>query len=171
MLQVAPASSGLLFFSVLYRPEVELHLKRFDDLFGEFISYRPSVNPLRQYYAREMGEPLERIFFVSTKTYAREFLLSTKLLAQNWEAEFAISQKRQMNIDVGFISLENFILATTKNYSHRVFIGQNIFADLTYQFINGTFEPLPWCYPDYQDEEKKKFLNWCRTFLLMQSAR
>lgn len=171
MLKVEAPTSGLLFFSILYRPELESHLGRFSELFGELISFTPQINPLFEYYAREMGNPLQRVFYVSTKTYSREFLLSTKLLAQNWEQEFSIDEKRRMNIDIGFISLENFILATTKNYSHRVFIGQNIFADLTYQFMNGSFEPLPWCYPDYRDEEKLSFMNWCRSFLLMQSAR
>lgn len=171
MLQIEAASPGLLFFSILFRPELEPNLIRFQDLFGELITFQPTLNPLIEYYSHEMGEPLKRSFFVTSKSFSREFLLSTKLLAQKWEQEFALQNKRRMNIDVGFISLENFILATTKNYSHRVFIGQNIFADLTYQFINGSFEPLPWCYPDYRDEEKVIFLNWCRSFLLMQSAR
>lgn len=171
MLQPGVASPGLLLFSILYRPELEEQLTRFEQLFGELISFNPTFNPLIDYYTREMGGPLSRILLVTNKTYPREFLLSTKLLSVEWEREFAINNKRQMNIDVGFISLENFLLATTKNYSHRVFIGQNIYADLTYQFINGSYEPLPWCYPDYRDVEKMTFLNWCRSLLLMQSAR
>jgi len=170
MLKVGNPSPGLIFFSILYQPELENILNRFHDLFGELICFYPKVNPLIEYYSKEMGNQLNRVFFVTTKSFNREFLLTTKLLAQKWEMEFAIADKRRINIDVGFISLENFILATTKNYSHRVFIGQNIYADLTYQFKNGVYVPLPWCYPDYQDEEKINFLNWCRSFLLMQSA-
>jgi hypothetical protein len=67
---------------------------------------------------------------------------------------------------VGFLSLENFILATTKNYSHRVFLGQGIFADLTYQFHNGALETFPWTYPDYLDEKKREFFTWARSYLL-----
>lgn len=71
-----------------------------------------------------------------------------------------------VNIDIGFLTLENFVLATTKNYSHRIFIGQNIFADLTYHFHQGEFRSLPWTYPDYLDDQKKDFIKWGRSFLL-----
>ena len=74
-----------------------------------------------------------------------------------------------VNVDIGFLSAENFILATTKNYAHRIYLGQNIFADLTYQCLDGSFRSLPWTYPDFQDEKKIEFLTWCRSFLLMQS--
>ncbi len=63
-------------------------------------------------------------------------------------------------------SLENFVLATTKNYSHRPYLGQNIFADLTYHFHQGQFEFLPWTYPDYRDPKKVEFLSWARSYLL-----
>ena len=72
-----------------------------------------------------------------------------------------------VNVDIGFITPENFLLATTKNYAHRVFIGQNIFADLTYQCTDGVYQTLPWTYPDFKDQPKLDFLSWCRTYLLM----
>jgi hypothetical protein len=74
-----------------------------------------------------------------------------------------------VNVDLGIVTPENFILATTKSYAHRVFLGQNIFADLTFQCIGGQYQTLPWTYPDFKDPEKINFFNWCRTFLLMQS--
>lgn len=73
-----------------------------------------------------------------------------------------------VNADIGFLSLENFILATTKNFSHRVFLGQSIFGDLTYYFHLGELQTFPWTYPDYVDEEKKNFFTWGRGFLLQK---
>jgi archaellum biogenesis ATPase FlaH len=115
------------------------------------------------------AEHLQRVFYVSTESYPREFLLSSKLLALDWEREWLKKNARMVNVDTGFVSLENFLLATTKNFSHRIFIGQNQFADLTYQFVEQSFQFLPWTYPDFKDQDKLDFFNWCRSFLLMQS--
>ncbi len=113
-----------------------------------------------------MGTPLERFFVVTRNTFGREALLETKLLTLTWEANWAHDQKRRVNVDVGFLSAENFILATTKNYSHRIYLGEDIFADLTYEFKQGTWMPLPWTYPDYLDQAKRAFLLEQRQELL-----
>jgi hypothetical protein len=174
MLTTQASSPGLLFFSFLYRMDLftEDQLKeKFETQWGDAIYFKPSHNPLIPYYSKEMGHNLERIFLVSTDLYAREYLLSSKLLALNWEREWSIDGKRMVNIDTGLLSAENLILATTKNFAHRVFIGQNIFADLTYQFKETTAQLFPWTYPDYQDPEKMEFFSWCRSFLLMQGKK
>lgn len=174
MLDLENPSQGLLFFGLLYRSdlfsEADL-LKRVEDLYGKTLTFTPEFNPLAAYYAKEMGDEklLKRIFLVTTQAYPREFLLTTKLLSLEWEREWAQNSKRMVNVDLGFISPENFILATTKNYAHRIFLGQNIFADLTYQCLEGTFQTLPWTYPDFKDQPKIDFLSWCRSFLLMRS--
>ncbi len=174
MLEVSRASTGLLFFSFLFRSDLfteDLFQNKVQNLFGKLIVFHPQINPLSVYYSKEMGhlENLRRVFYVSTETYPREFLLSSKLLALDWEREWVSDNSRMVNVDTGFLSLENFLLATTKNFSHRIFIGQNQFADLTYQFVDQSFQCLPWTYPDFKDPEKLEFFNWCRSFLLMHS--
>lgn len=173
MLNLEHPSEGLLFFSFLYRGDLFTEtefIKKVEALFGECISHVPEFNPLSTYYAKEMGDAssLKRIFYVPTKAYPREFLLTTKLLSLKWESEWSKDSKRMVNVDLGFICAENFILATTKNYAHRVFLGQKIFADLTYQCLDGRFQTLPWTYPDFQEEAKIDFLSWCRSYLLTQ---
>lgn len=169
MLETETPSQGLLFASFLYRSDLfseeeitEFWEKHYNQSFG----LCPALNPLAQYYSREMGEPLSRKFFVTSSSCSRETLLSAKLQSLEWEKNWAQDNKRRVNVDIGFLSLENFLLATTKNYSHRVYLGQNIFADLTYYFHEGKFQTLPWTYPDYLDEEKKQFFTWCRSYLL-----
>lgn len=169
MIQTEAPSNGLLFASFLYRKDLHhaQDLKTFwEGHFGEGFSFVPEKNPLAQYYSKEMGQELSRIFFMTTRSFPREFLLGTKLQSLNWESKWAVEGKRMVNVDIGFLTLENFILATTKNYSHRVFLGQNIFADLTYQFQDGAFAQLPWTYPDYRDQDKVDFFTWCRGYLL-----
>jgi hypothetical protein len=169
MLTSTTPGHGLLFASFLYRRDLfekqEL-ISFWENQFGLSFTFEPLGNPLIDYYAKEMGGVLSRFFVITSKTYSREYLLSTKLLSLSWEKDWAHENLRRVNVDVGFLSLENFILSTTKNYSHRIYIGQNIFADLTYVFQNGQFQPLPWTYPDYLDADKKDFLTWGRFFLL-----
>lgn len=173
MLKTEQASHGLLFGSFLYRSDIfteEKLTKFWEEQFGSSFGLVPSQNPLANYYAKEMGEPLSRKFFVTSKPFPREFLLSTKLQAIGWEKNWAENNQRQVNVDIGFLSAENFLLATTKNYSHRIYLGQDIFADLTYYFHQGQFQTLPWTYPDYLDEEKKQFFTWTRAFLLQNAS-
>lgn len=173
MLKAEVPSKGLLFGSFLYREDLFTD-KFFTDfwqkMFGAGFSQRPLHNPLAHYYAKEMGEPLSRIFFLTSSLFAREYLLSTKLQAIEWERKWSVDNHRQVNVDIGFLSAENFLLATTKNYSHRVFLGQGIYADLTYMFHQGELQTLPWTYPDYIDEEKKNFFLWGRSWLLQQRS-
>jgi hypothetical protein len=63
-----------------------------------------------------------------------------------------------VNIDPGYLLLERFVLATGKNYAHRIYIGQNIYADLTLTYAKGGFQTLPWTYPDYASPEIRDFL-------------
>lgn len=163
------SSPGLLFGSFLYRKDLhaELMLRKFwEENFGNSFSMVPELNPLKDYYSKEMGDDLARIFFLTSEILPREFLLSAKLQALDWEYNWTTEGKRTVNADIGFLSAENFILATTKNFSHRIFIGQNIYADLTYYFHQGELQSLPWTYPDYLDEQKKDFFRWGRSFLL-----
>lgn len=169
MLTTTVASQGLLFASFLYRSDLftEEEMKKFwHEQFGESFSYVPEHNPLNDYYSREMGSDLSRIFFLTSSTFPREFLLSTKLQSLIWEKNWARDGKRMVNVDIGFLCLENFLLATTKNYSHRIYLGQNIFTDLTYYFHQGELQSLPWTYPDFVDPKKMDFLTWGRSFLL-----
>lgn len=174
MLDLESPSEGLLFFGVLYRSDLfdsAQVLAPIEALYGKGFSWTPDFNPLANYYSKEMGESscLKRIFFVTTQTFPREFLLTSKLQSLVWERVHAVESKRMINIDTGFISAENFILATTKNYSHRIYLGQNIFSDLTYHCADGSYQNLPWTYPDFRDEAKINFLNWCRSYLLVRS--
>jgi hypothetical protein len=174
MLTTTIPSQGLVFGSFLYRQDLHSsdQLSNFwESQFGKSFSLVPTHNPLANYYSKEMGDDLSRIFFLTSQTFPREFLLSTKLQSLEWEKNWSVDGKRMVNVDIGFLSLENFLLATTKNYSHRVYLGQNIFADLTYQFHQGELQSFAWTYPDYLDDQKKDFLLWGRTFLLQSLTK
>jgi len=104
-----------------------------------------------KYYAREMGWPLHRRFISFKKLIRPEDIVDAKLATNKVEKNHLQDGRRQINIDPGYISLERLILATGKNYTHRIYLSKGIFADLTLIFHKGSFRPLEWTYRDYAD--------------------
>ena len=116
---------------------------------------RSPVTPFlySDYYAKEMGKDLRRYFLLFAPLALREQLPQVKLRTNELETSYAWQGKRTVNIDPGYIALEHVVLATTKGYAHRVYLGDGIFGDLTLMFKNGSYHGLPWTYPDYRSEE------------------
>jgi hypothetical protein len=77
-------------------------------------------------------------------------LAPVKLWTNALEAEFLNERGgRRINIDPGYLVSSKFVLATGKDYSHRIYLADGIFADLTLVVRKGAFTTLPWTYPDY----------------------
>jgi hypothetical protein len=61
------------------------------------------------------------------------------------------------------------ILASTKNYAHRIYIGGGIYAQVDYIFRDkGKIDFNPWVYPDYKTTEYLDFFNKMRKELLSE---
>ncbi len=112
------------------------------------------------YYRNEMGDNLVRKFFVYDLYAPVGRIVSAKLLSNEIEAEFQDAQgNRRVNMDPGWLSAAKFILASTKNYSHRIHLDKGIYADLTFFYQNNNWQSLPWTYPDYKEDYRFWFLN------------
>lgn len=116
-----------------------------------------------RYYEKEMGWPLYRRFISFMKLIVPESIREIKLLTNEIENAHLDKKNRKINIDPGYLTLERVILATGKNYIHRVPLGKGIYADLTLIFHNGTFKPLSWTYPDYAEEKVIGLFNLLRS--------
>jgi hypothetical protein len=115
-----------------------------------------------QYYVKEMGWPLHRRFITFEKLIRPEALVEIKRRTNSLEQEYLEQGKRRINIDPGYIAMERLVLATGKNYIHRIYLAKGIYADLTLIFNKGTFKPLAWTYRDYADPEIIAVLNQLR---------
>lgn len=115
-----------------------------------------------RYYEREMGGPLMRKFVSFERFMSREELPGTKLETNRLEDRSREQGRRTVNIDPGFVCLERLVLATGKNYTHRIYLSQGIYADLTLVFHRKCFRPLAWTYPDYADAEVIGYFNSVR---------
>ena len=116
-----------------------------------------------RYYEKEMGWPLHRRFISFMRLIMPESIREIKLHTNEVEKAHLDKGNRTLNIDPGYLTLERLVLATGKNYIHRVPLGKGIYADLTLIFYDGTFKPLSWTYPDYAEEKVIGLFNLLRS--------
>jgi hypothetical protein len=115
------------------------------------------------YYEPEMGTPLYRRFLTYKKLINQDELAEIKLTTNRLEQSFSRNGRRRVNIDPGYLLYERFVLASGKNFCHRIYIGSGVYADLTLIYQRGGYDKLPWTYPDYADEPILSFLSQVRS--------
>lgn len=112
-----------------------------------------------EYYKNEMGEGLKRGFVSFGDPVPPDRLKNIKLTTIKLEKRFLNdSGGRTVNIDPGLVGLANLVLASTKDFAHRIYLGDGIFGEVSLLFENKTFTALKWTYPDYQKPEVIEFL-------------
>lgn len=115
------------------------------------------------YYELEMGSGLQRHLISFTKLIMPDDLPSIKLETNRLEKEFAgTDAKRRLNIDPGYIALCHLILATGKAFTHRPYLREGIYADMTLVYRGGRFQTLEWTFPDYASPEMLKCITMLR---------
>jgi len=67
-----------------------------------------------------------------------------------------------MNLDPGYLTMAKIVLASTKDFSHRIYLERGIYGEVTLYYKENTFNALPWTYPDYQSAAAKDFLSKVR---------
>lgn len=111
---------------------------------------------MTSYYESEMGADLKRIFLSFASPIAPDRIADIKLQTNELELEIARSRdwgvSRPINLDPGYVTSSKLVLATTKDFSHRIHLAEGIYAEVTLRFRKGCFEPWPWTYPDYKTE-------------------
>ncbi|MDD5109549.1 MAG: DUF4416 family protein [Candidatus Omnitrophica bacterium] len=118
------------------------------------------------YYKAEMGSNLKKRFLSFRKLVALQDLYRIKLYTNRLESRFLTAGLRQINIDPGYIDLAKLVLATTKDYAHRIFLRKGIFAEITLSFRDNSFFPNDWTYPDYRSKEYIDIFNQIRKLYL-----
>ncbi|RLB80026.1 MAG: DUF4416 domain-containing protein [Deltaproteobacteria bacterium] len=114
------------------------------------------------YYEPEMGKPLFRRMLAFETLIKQSALSEIKRITNDLELKYLKNSKRMVNLDPGYMLRERFVLATGKNFSHRIYIGQRIYADLTLIYVKGQFIKLPWTYPDYSEQNMLIYLKRVR---------
>jgi len=134
------------------------------------IDYQSEVLPFDHttFYAREFGEGLVRQIVAFAELIPPDRLAEIKRVTNELEMTWAADGRRRVNLDPGYVSLSKMVLATTKNYSHRIYLGQGIYAEVTLHYKGGSFQPWEWTYPDYASPPYLEVFNKIRGIYVAQ---
>ena len=142
--------------------------------FGD-VDLRSDVWPFTttDYYEAELGDDVKRQFVSFGELIAPDRLSEIKRTTNDLEAAIAEDLalppgSRPVNLDPGYVTLSKFVLATTKDYSHRVYLSHGIYAEMTLRYESGGWSPWPWTYPDYAAATYRPFFDAVRERLKEQ---
>ena len=160
-----------LICAVLFSPAAELD-NVITDLENQFgvIDHRSPVYDFNftDYYNEEMGEDLKKQLLSFEKLIMPNQLADVKISTNKIEAKYSVNGNRIVNLDPGYLEESKLVLASTKNFSHRIYLKNGIWAELTISYAGGKFVTHPWTYPDYQTELAFDFLRKAREIYINQ---
>jgi hypothetical protein len=142
---------------------------RLETLLGPIgLRSEPFVFDQTTYYESSMGRDLRKCFLAFENLVAPDRLADikqqTNALEHELTATSVYSEARPLNLDPGLLVLGKFMLATTKDQAHRVYLRDGIFAEVTLHYRAGAFEPWPWTYADYRLPCVHDFLQQAREY-------
>lgn len=149
-------------------PELLETLAQLEQKFGptDYVSHLMEFKHTK-YYNNEMGDFLLRRFISFKQLVCRDRLAEIKLYTNSVEKKYCDrGGLRKVNIDPGLLSLENLVLASGKNFTHRIYLQNGIFAEVTLLYQNKKFTTMDWTYPDYASMEITAILTDIRSLLV-----
>jgi len=121
------------------------------------------------YYTATMGTNLKKVFWAFPQLISPERLVEIKLRTNQWEEEYAAAKRhiepRPLNLDPGYLTLGKLVLASTKDFAHRVYLSQGIFAEVTLQYKHHSWRPYEYTFADYRRQDYHQFFSLCRETL------
>ena len=78
------------------------------------------------YYDATMGPGLKKVFLAFQRPFDPAELVEIKLETNRWEQEYAAAaghaEPRPLNLDPGYLTLAKLVLASTKDFAHRIYL-------------------------------------------------
>ena len=118
------------------------------------------------YYKKEMGENLCKYLVGYNLIESPNKLALYKRITIDIEMLHCRLGKRLLNIDVGYVAHEKVVLASTKNFTHRVYIDNGIYGDVQLMRRKNAYEYLDWTYADYKYGFVAQFFENMRSLVL-----
>lgn len=134
------------------------------DLFGP-VDFEGPVWPWEhtKYYADEMGNELKRKFIFFEKLISPETIADIKLKTNELENQYLNEHAgRKINLDPGYLDAAKIVLVSTKDFSHRIYLGSGIYGEVTLLYSGKDYQILPYTFPDYRSEEYMNIFKQAR---------
>ena len=130
---------------------------------------------LTGYYAQQAGPEILRHFVAFADLVDPGRLAAVKHITNRLERELAQELgrpwPRPVNFDPGLIEPSKLVLASTKNFAHRVYIGDTMYAEVTMIYVRGRWESFPFTFPDFKSGRYDGFLSAVRQRLVEQQKQ
>ena len=78
------------------------------------------------------------------------------------ETKIGTVPSRPLNLDPGYLTLGKLVLASTKDFAHRIYLSHGIYAEVTLQYRHRRWEHHQYTFPDYRREDYQRFFSECR---------
>ena len=115
------------------------------------------------YYEREMGKDLLRRFVTFRDLVDPGLLPDIKISTNEIERAIAgesdCSPGRPVNLDPGYVSESKLVLASVKNFAHRVYLRDGVYAEVTLHFKKEGAVHHEWTFPDFRTDKYKRFFE------------
>ncbi len=165
---IKPTPETHLFVAIMYNCEkdkqriITILKQKYGELLGEGPIY--NVTDFTNYYRKEFGADLKKQMFVFKEHCSLEILHEIKIFTNDLEIDRENKEqgKRIINIDPGYLEPSKLVLFSTKDFSHRIYLGKGIFGEITMLYMHGEFKILGWTYADYSAPASIKFLKQMR---------
>ena len=123
------------------------------------------------YYDKQMGSGLKKrlLSFCELIDPSRlsQIKIQTNMLEEQLRESFE-ANLRVANLDPGYMTASALIMATVKDFSHRIPLQGGIYAHLELIFKRTEVKALSWTYPDYRTPDWHPFFREVRKSYLMQ---
>lgn len=157
-----------LFVLALVQPTVEISFVKemLSEVFGsiDYVS-EPLLFDCTDYYESEMGPNLARSIISFTGPHHADILVGAKRACIELEKGCAVEGRRTINLDSGYLDPHKIVLASTKGAGQKIYIDEGIYADLIARYARGSYEVLPWGFPDFKDGRYAKDFLAVRSLL------
>jgi hypothetical protein len=124
------------------------------------------------YYEATMGPGLKKVFCAFDRLIDPGELAEIKRATNGWEEDYAAlgvhPEPRPLNLDPGYLSLGKLVLASTKDFAHRIYLSRGIYAEVTLQYRHHRWEHHQWTFADYRRSDYQRFFSECRDRLRRQ---
>ncbi|TET34127.1 MAG: DUF4416 family protein [Planctomycetota bacterium] len=122
------------------------------------------------YYESEMGSPLVKKLWSFGRLIEPDRLAEIKKETNSIEDMFAADSDtaRPVNLDPGYVTPAKVVLATAKDFPHRIYLGEGVYAEVTLTYESKEWHSHRWTYADYKQDSYREFFSKIRTILLGQ---
>jgi hypothetical protein len=159
-----------LIVPALYSDEnlLDRAIERLEKEFGTIDrKVEPFVFDFTHYYDEEMGLPIRRSFYSFEHLIYPEELAAVKKFTNRLELELAADGLRKVNLDPGYLTEAKFVLATTKDQQHRIYIAAAS-TRRSRSTIRQRWKAYDWTYPDYASDRYRDIFKSLRELYVAQ---